>query len=93
MTTKVPQSRTSPRSLALFALACLAVVGVGIGVAFMVRPMVVAETTGSINGACLAKLPSNFSPRIFDHCVEACVSCDRGSRVTCSTACRLRGAT
>jgi hypothetical protein len=91
--TKVPQSRTSPRSLALFALACAAVIGVGIAAAFMVRPMVVAETTGSVSSACAAKLPTNFSPRIYDHCVAACLSCERGTPVTCSTSCRLRGAT
>ncbi|MDR3466022.1 MAG: hypothetical protein P4M07_08775 [Xanthobacteraceae bacterium] len=91
--TKVPQSRTSPRSLALFALACATVIGVGIGFAFMVRPMVVAETTGSVSNACAARLPTNFSARVYDHCVAACLSCERGTPVTCSTSCRLRGAT
>jgi len=87
-------SRASPRSLALFALACAAVIAVGIAAAYMVRPMVMTETTGSIAGqACSAKLPSNFSPRIYDHCVAACMSCEHGTPVTCSTSCKLRGAT
>lgn len=87
-------SRFSVRSLALFLLASAAVIGVGIGAAYMIRPMVVAETTGSIpGGACAAKLPSNFSPRIYEHCVSACMSCDHGTPVTCSTSCKLRGAT
>ncbi|MGO9361209.1 MAG: hypothetical protein ACLP1D_26630 [Xanthobacteraceae bacterium] len=91
--TRVPQSRTSPRGLALFVLSCAAVVGIGIAVAYMVRPMVVADATGSISGACVGQLPSNFSPRIFDHCVAACIACDHGNMVTCSTSCRLKGAT
>jgi len=87
-------SRTSPRSLALFALACAAVIGVGIGAAYIIRPMVVTETTGSIPGpTCSARLPSNFSARIYEHCVAACMSCEHGTPVTCSTSCKLRGAT
>lgn len=87
-------SRTSPRSFALFALACAAVIGVGVGVAFMVRPMVVVETTGSIQGGtCAARLPTNFSPRVYEHCFAACMSCEHGTPVTCSTSCKLRGAT
>lgn len=91
--TRVPQSRTSPRGLALFVLSCAAVLGIGIAVAFIIRPMMVADTTGSISSACAGQLPSNYSPRIFDHCVAACLACDHGTRVTCSTSCRLKGAT
>lgn len=87
-------SRTSPRSLTLFALACAAVIAVGVGVAFMVRPMVVVETTGSVvGGRCTASLPANFSPRVYEHCFAACMSCEHGTPVTCSTSCKLRGAT
>jgi hypothetical protein len=50
------------------------------------------DITGAINGSCMSALPSNFSPRILDHCVAACIACEHGNRVTCSTSCRLRGA-
>jgi len=93
MTIAPHSSRTSPRSLALFVLACAAVIGVGVVMAYTIRPMVrAAEVTGSISGPCTAQLPSNFNPRVFDHCVAACISCSRGNQVTCSTSCRLKGA-
>lgn len=88
-------SRTSPRSLMMFALACLAVLGVGILFAYMLKPMIAAETTGSITGtnsACLARLPTNYSPRVLEQCVDACITCNHGTAVTCTTACKLHGA-
>jgi hypothetical protein len=61
------------------------------GLAFALYPRAVTpEVTGTINH-CAARA-GNYSPRNLDQCVGACISCDRGTTITCTTACRLRGA-
>lgn len=49
------------------------------------------ETTSSIN-MCAAKGSHRYTPRRLDQCVDLCMSCENGTVVTCSMACRLRGA-
>jgi hypothetical protein len=88
-----PATRKPKRSYALavgialtFALALL--------LAFVLSPRGPAETetTSSVN-QCASRLHSNYSPRNLDQCMDVCLACERGSTVTCSTACKLRGAT
>lgn len=49
------------------------------------------DATGSTN-ACAAKLFPSYNPKIMEHCVAACVRCDRGTVTTCSTSCSMKGA-
>lgn len=49
-----------------------------------------AEVTGTVNAnACPADLANS---RKLDDCVSACIACSHGTVVTCTTACRLKGA-
>jgi hypothetical protein len=52
-----------------------------------------AEVTAPAN-PCAERLysPVKFDPKKLEHCVQACIKCDRGAVTTCSTACTLRGA-
>jgi hypothetical protein len=52
-----------------------------------------AEVAAPTN-LCAEKLysPVKFDPKNLEHCVQACIKCDRGAVTTCSTACTLRGA-
>ena len=34
----------------------------------------------------------SYNPRDMNQCVNACKSCDRGTTVTCTTSCSLKGA-
>ncbi|PSO14478.1 hypothetical protein [Bradyrhizobium sp. MOS003] len=34
----------------------------------------------------------SYNPRDMNQCVSACKSCDRGTTVTCTTSCTLKGA-
>lgn len=34
----------------------------------------------------------SYNPRDMKQCVNACKSCDRGTTVTCTTSCTLKGA-
>lgn len=46
-----------------------------------------ADVTGTVE-AC----PARPASRKLDDCVSACISCSHGTVVTCTTACRLKGA-
>ena len=50
------------------------------------------DVTGSIHDKCATDLYSPFNPKSMDQCVAVCLRCDRGTRVTCSTSCTLKGA-
>lgn len=50
-----------------------------------------ADMTGSV-ASCANKLYSPFNPKNLDECVNVCLSCERGTMITCSTSCRLKGA-
>lgn len=50
-----------------------------------------SEVTGTTN-ACPARLRSSYNAKDMSQCVDACMSCDRSTRVTCSTSCTLKGA-
>lgn len=45
-----------------------------------------AEVTGTVNSC-----PARLGPQTRDQCVSTCLSCDHGTVVTCTTACRLKG--
>jgi hypothetical protein len=79
----------APVAISLVLAAVLAG-GTIFAITFWSRPLAF-DTTGSIN-ACMAQQAANFSPRVFEQCVSACLTCEHGTRVTCSTSCRLRGA-
>jgi hypothetical protein len=50
------------------------------------------DVTGSIHNQCAAGLYGSYNPKSLDQCVAVCLKCDRGSKVTCSTSCTLKGA-
>jgi hypothetical protein len=41
---------------------------------------------------CARTVFPSYNPKVFDQCVAVCKQCEKGVTVTCSTACRLRGA-
>ena len=49
------------------------------------------ETTGAIS-SCVRDLFPSYNPKIMDQCVNACKKCDRGTTITCTTSCTLKGA-
>ncbi|MBR0814827.1 MULTISPECIES: hypothetical protein [Bradyrhizobium] len=49
------------------------------------------DITGSTS-ACPMRNYSSYNPRDMNQCVNACRSCDRGTTVTCTTSCTLKGA-
>jgi hypothetical protein len=49
------------------------------------------DTTGTIS-SCVRDLFPSYNPKIMDQCVNACKKCDRGTTITCTTSCTLRGA-
>jgi hypothetical protein len=50
-----------------------------------------SEVTGSTN-KCATSLYPSYDPKLRDQCVGACIKCDHGNTVTCSTSCFLKGA-
>ena len=60
---------------------------VAAGVSFFGRRPA-AEVTGTVD-SCPARLGNR---QTLDQCVSACLSCDHGTVVTCTTACRLKSA-
>jgi hypothetical protein len=49
------------------------------------------DITGS-TAACAVRTYSSYNPKDINQCVNACKSCDRGTTVTCTTSCTLKGA-
>lgn len=49
------------------------------------------DITGSTTSTCPIRSYS-YNPRDMNQCVNACRSCDRGTTVTCTTSCTLKGA-
>jgi hypothetical protein len=49
------------------------------------------DTTGAIS-SCAKDLFPTYNPKIMDQCVNACKKCDRGTTITCTTSCTLKGA-
>ncbi len=41
---------------------------------------------------CIARLYSDYNPKQLDQCMGACKACMGGNTVTCSTSCKLKGA-
>jgi hypothetical protein len=41
---------------------------------------------------CAAKLYQNYNEKALDQCMNVCKSCRGGNTVTCSTSCKLKGA-
>jgi hypothetical protein len=50
------------------------------------------EVTSSIHIKCATDLYHSYNPKMRDQCVDACIKCDHGNMVTCSTSCMLKGA-
>jgi hypothetical protein len=50
-----------------------------------------SDATGSTN-SCASNLYPSYDPKVRDQCVDVCMKCERGTRVTCSTSCMLKGA-
>lgn len=42
---------------------------------------------------CIGQHYSNYDPKNLNQCLDVCRMCMRGNTVTCSTSCKLRGAT
>lgn len=49
------------------------------------------DVTGSTN-RCANELFKSYNPRVLEQCVAACKQCERGTTVTCTTSCTLKGA-
>jgi hypothetical protein len=49
------------------------------------------EVTGS-TAACATRLYSAYNPKDMKQCVDVCIQCNRGVTTTCSTSCKLKGA-
>jgi hypothetical protein len=49
------------------------------------------EANSATGAFCAAKLRP-FDPKNMKHCVDACISCENGTTVTCTTSCMLKGA-
>ena len=63
-----------------------------VSMALMVSACNEADTPPGLNDACARKVFPSFNPKIFDQCVAVCKECEKGVTVTCTTACKLRGA-
>jgi hypothetical protein len=50
-----------------------------------------SDVTGSTD-ACAAKLYTPFDRKNMNQCVNVCMQCENGTKVTCSTSCTLKGA-
>jgi hypothetical protein len=42
--------------------------------------------------ACALKLFPKYSETLVDQCMAVCKTCGKGNTVTCSTSCKLKGA-
>jgi hypothetical protein len=42
---------------------------------------------------CIAQRFKQFDPKTLSQCVDACKACMSGSTATCTTSCKLKGAT
>lgn len=51
-----------------------------------------AEDVATDVHAYAARLYASYNPKNIDQCVAVCVACSKGTKVTCSTSCALRGA-
>lgn len=49
------------------------------------------DVTGS-TPLCPMRSYSSYNPHEMSQCVAACKACDRGTTVTCTTSCTLKGA-
>ena len=49
------------------------------------------DVTGAID-PCAKKLYSPYNPKLMKQCVAVCITCERGTTTTCTTACTLKGA-
>ena len=50
-----------------------------------------SDVTGSAD-ACAARLYTPFDRKNMNQCVNVCMQCENGTKVTCSTSCTLKGA-
>jgi len=50
------------------------------------------DITGSTPVSTCPLRNYSYNPRDMKQCVNACKACDRGTTVTCSTSCTLKGA-
>ncbi len=50
------------------------------------------DVTGSTTNSCAINLFPSYNPKSLDQCLAVCSKCGRGTAVTCSTSCKLRGA-
>lgn len=50
------------------------------------------DVTGSTSNSCAINLFPGYNPKDLNQCTAVCSKCGRGTTVTCSTSCKLRGA-
>ena len=50
------------------------------------------DVTGSTTNSCAINLFPSYNPKSLDQCLAVCSKCGRGTTITCSTSCKLRGA-
>jgi hypothetical protein len=68
------------------------VTAVVMSLALMVSACNQADEPPGPNNACARAVFPSFNPKVFDQCVAVCKQCEKGVTVTCTTACKLRGA-
>jgi hypothetical protein len=49
------------------------------------------DVTGTTS-RCASELFSSYNPKVMEQCVAVCKRCERGTTVTCTTSCNLKGA-
>jgi hypothetical protein len=50
-----------------------------------------SDVTNSVD-VCAARLYTPFDRKNMNQCVNVCMQCENGTKVTCSTSCTLKGA-
>ena len=50
------------------------------------------DVTGSTSNTCASGLFPAYNPKNLNQCLAVCSKCGRGTTITCSTSCKLRGA-
>jgi len=49
------------------------------------------DVTGTTS-RCANELFKSYNPKVLEQCVAACKQCGRGTTITCTTSCTLKGA-
>ncbi len=62
-----------------------------IGAGLLIAQCSESDVTNSTN-SCAATLYKQYNPNDLKQCTDVCMKCNKGTPVTCSTSCNLKGA-